>query len=130
MATATSTPVRSTVEQRLLDRATPLLTDEPNPVGEWAAATEQLYNLVTVVIGDWSQWESDELETRIGESWIEAARAHVQAAGLEAMRTLVVPAMAAAAADYLRQNPPPAHLLAFEGSEVLRGDVAALEAER
>lgn len=91
---------------------------------------DALPDLKYSVTGDWHQWDNDDAETRIAEEWTAELDRRVVEAAWEAILLDVVDAMAREAAAYVRENPPPAHLLAFAGSQQLRVDVAALEAER
>jgi len=124
MTATTATP---TFERQLAERGRRHLETFS---AETREVKDALPDLKYSVIGDWHQWDNDDAETRIAEEWTAELDRRITEAAWEAIVLDVVAAMAREAAAYVRENPPPAHLLAFTGSEQLRADVAALEAER
>lgn len=126
--TATTTPTRAdgrdALERALVERAKPFF-DEPMAV-ETESVKDEIYNLRNLLIGGWHQYETAGSAEHLGEQWVRALDKAVVDAGWEAVQLDVIPAMARAAVEYLRDNPPPAHLVAFEGSDELRGDLETL----
>jgi hypothetical protein len=74
-------------------------------------------------------WQVDDKEpyyddgTPLAPMWHDDYEDAVVKATQAAWNAQVVPAVAKAIAEFLRQNPPPAHLVAFEGSKQLRADL-------
>lgn len=121
----TAAPTRP-LEERFTERALAYMEDPRFP----DELRSGLSYMVDGIIGDWSVWEEEDLGNRLGDSWMSPMDEAMEQIAWEEVRRSVVPAVARAAVEYLRQNPPPPHLPAHTESTVLREDLAVLEAGR
>jgi len=77
------------------------------------------------MVGEYYQTETGDYPP-LGNDWREKLEAAMEAAGERAFEEYVVPALAAAAVEFIRTTPPPEHLRVYHGSEQLRADLEAL----
>ncbi|MCC6619202.1 MAG: hypothetical protein IT341_09235 [Chloroflexi bacterium] len=116
----TATTTRPSLEVRIIEDVRQALDRYP---GEREGVREAAYTLSRLAVGRWSQYEDDEEGTRVGEAWMHRLDEVALAEAQEALEVDALGAVARAVADYLRDNPPPAHMLVYEGSTTLREDV-------
>lgn len=112
-----------TLEQRLADRARAFLDSAPT---ERKELEEGLWHLANAILGDWYVYEesADSLdEHRIGDPWLAPLAEKIRELAMRAVAEEMIPGLAKYTAISVRLSPPPAHLVAHEGSAQLRDDL-------